>query len=63
MQDVRGKEIVVGCKIAYPVRRGSDMELKIAQVSEVNEDCIYCFNQNGRRVRITQTKRTAVLGE
>jgi len=43
MKDIRGKEIRASNLIAYPVRRGSFMELKLAHVAEVRENDIVCF--------------------
>lgn len=62
MVDVRGKEIKQGSLIVYPVRRGSFMELKVAQVAEITDKGLICFPVGkSRRITIQQVGRCAVV--
>lgn len=61
MVDVRGKEIKQGDLIAYPVRTGSLMVLKLASVAEVRANDIVCHGEN-RRIVIKVCNRCVIVG-
>lgn len=65
--DALGKDIRVGDMLVYPVRRKSELSLKIATVCErpgtrgLIKQGLICLNENGRRVVIEQPERCAVV--
>ena len=67
MKVILGQEIGLGDVIVYPVRRRSDMVLKIATVCETPgqgttiKKGIVALNDRGRRVIITRDDRVAVV--
>jgi hypothetical protein len=70
MLDFDGKEITPGCRLAYPVRRGSDMWLRSLRVSHVetirSEPPIFYIvgtNDTGRTVKLEHSERCIVLGD
>jgi|GEM_PF-3553486 len=69
VRDVRGNRIRLGDIIVYPVRRGSEMVLKEATVSDVpGKGCvakrgIVALNVNGRRVIVSRPDRCAVVSD
>jgi len=67
MVDCLGKELQVGDKIVYPVRRRSNIALKVATVCErpgvrgLIKQGLICLNENGRRVTIEKPERCAIV--
>jgi hypothetical protein len=68
-KDCRGVRIKIGDIIVYPVRRGSNMELKEATVCDVpGQGCvvkqgIVALNPAGRRVIISRSDRCVVVSD
>lgn len=66
--DVTGREIKVGDRVAYPVRKGSVMWLCTARVESIAKrgqdgHLLYARNPEGRSVRIVALERTVILPE
>jgi len=71
IKDFRGRDIVEGSTIAYPVRRGSSMWMAEVHVCRIIEEpgadgltpqpVLIGINKNGRRVRFTHPQRAVVL--
>jgi len=65
--DMFGRDLKLGDIFVYPVRRGSDTELKYAVVCEVpGEGCafkkgIVGLNARGRRVIVQRPERCAII--
>lgn len=60
MKDLLGTVIEVGDVVAYPVRRGSFMQLKSATVAELGPSGVVCLNKDGRRVTLKIPTRCVV---
>jgi hypothetical protein len=65
--DVTGREIKIGQRIAYPVRKRSDMWLSTARVESIAEGAggytLHCRNPEGRSLRITALERVVIVPE
>lgn len=63
--DFTGEEICSGDLVAYPVRRGSDMQLKTARITSWmcggNKYTLSAINDDGRRVTLRSTNRLIIL--
>lgn len=65
--DLDGKEIKVGCRVAYPVRGGSKMwmnKLRVQQIVEhADGDGAYLcgYNEVGRRITVHNMKNVVLL--
>lgn len=62
IEDITGREVKVGDRIAYPVRRHSDMWLSTARIEYITpEGVIKARNPNGRAVTIHGVERIVLL--
>jgi hypothetical protein len=65
--DVTGRQLMPGQRIAYPVRKGSDMWLCTARIEYLSEGVggtvIHARNPEGRPVKIVQLERVVILPE
>ena len=65
--DFTGREITVGMRVSYPVRKGSAMWLQSARVESVMLGAggytIHARNPEGRPVRITAMDRCVIIPE
>jgi len=65
--DVTGREIKVGQRLAYPVRKGSRMWLCTARVEGIVNGAggytVHARNPEGRSVKITSLERIVILPE
>jgi len=63
--DFTGRDILPGDLVAYPVRRGSNMQLKTARVTSwtyrADTFIMLALNDNGRRINLTHPDRIIVL--
>ena len=61
--DFRAIEIAVGDRIAYPVRKGSEMKMKHGVVRGIRNGVLDVENHyTGKNVTIIRSDRVAVLG-
>ena len=61
-----GREILPGCTVVYPVRRGSSMwlnKLSVTQVVRGSKPTLTGFNDTGRRVTLHNIANVVVVGE
>lgn len=65
--DVTGRPLAVGQRIAYPVRKRSDMWLTMARIELIAEGAggitIHGRNDAGRAVKITSLERVVIVPE
>jgi hypothetical protein len=59
--DFVGNPITPGCNICYPVRRGSNMDLKRITVTQATTEEINGYNSLGRRITVKNFKNVAVI--
>lgn len=65
VHDFLGKEIVAGCWIVYPVRKGSKLWMSKARVQKVekvdDQATLYAVRGDGRQVEITKISNCVVV--
>jgi hypothetical protein len=63
--DFVGKPITIGCRCAYPVRRGSDMWLttiRVQGINQIGETVVLSgYNDAGRKVSVRNVKNCVVV--
>ena len=59
--DFLGREIKAGDRVAYPVRRGSKMEMKIMTVHAVTMDGLNGVNPSGRRTSLKNVQNCVIV--
>lgn len=62
--DFAGREIKPGDSVVYPVRRGSSLELKQMQVTQIVEGespALHGFNNQSRRIILTNLQNVVVI--
>jgi len=65
--DVTGRELKIGQRVAYPVRKRSDMWLSTARIESISEGAggftLHARNPEGRALRITALERVVIVPE
>ncbi len=68
MKDMLDREINPGNRIAYPVRRGSEIHLELGQVEAIGHNAlgdkvIFAYNSKGRKVSIRRIDNVLVYAD
>jgi len=59
--DFTGRTIEVGHVVVYPVRRGSDMQMKTLTVSHVDDKHITGYSPAGQNLTLTNLKNVVIV--